>query len=140
MPINVFKKTASKKIKKGSISLETNTYDFPKLYFFRLLVLSKWWTEINRKKIEFIYRYILSIKSKNGPPTDDELIEFTGWASLNYIASVVEKMGFLKRQGNFFCSTEIMFIVQATLAKSYYNYKTIKVFLVLIFFWLICKL
>ena len=128
MPIYLFKKTASKKIKKGSISLETNTYD---------LVLSKWWTEINRKKIEFIYRYILSIKSKNGPPTDDELIEFTGWASLNYIASVVEKMGFLKRQGNFFCSTEIMFIVQATLVKSYYyNYKTIKSIFskVLIFF------
>ena len=128
MPIYLFKKTASKKIKKGSISLETNTYD---------LMLSKWWTEINRKKIEFIYRYILSIKSKNGPPTDDELIEFTGWASLNYIASVVEKMGFLKRQGNFFCSTEIMFIVQATLVKSYYyNYKTIKSIFskVLIFF------
>ena len=128
MPIYLFKKTASKKIKEGSISLETNTYD---------LVLSKWWTEINRKKIEFIYRYILSIKSKNGPPTDDELIEFTGWASLNYIASVVEKMGFLKRQGNFFCSTEIMFIVQATLVKSYYyNYKTIKSIFskVLIFF------
>ena len=128
MPIYLFKKTASKKIKKGSISLETNTYD---------LMLSKWWTEINRKKIEFIYRYIRSIKSKNGPPTDDELIEFTGWASLNYIASVVEKMGFLKRQGNFFCSTEIMFIVQATLVKSYYyNYKTIKSIFskVLIFF------
>ena len=128
MPIYLFKKTASKKIKKGSISLETNTYD---------LMLSKWWTEINRKKIEFIYRYILSLKSKNGPPTDDELIEFTGWASLNYIASVVEKMGFLKRQGNFFCSTEIMFIVQATLVKSYYyNYKTIKSIFskVLIFF------
>ena len=128
MPIYLFKKTASKKIKKGSISLETNTYD---------LMLSKWWTEINRKKIEFIHKYILSIKSKNGPPTDDELIEFTGWASLNYIASVVEKMGFLKRQGNFFCSTEIMFIVQATLVKSYYyNYKTIKSIFskVLIFF------
>ena len=132
MPIYVFKKLLQKKIKKGSISLETNRYDFPKLYFFRFFVLSKWWTEI-----EFIYRYILSIKSKNGPPTDDELIEFTGWASLNYIASVVEKMWFLKRQGNFFCSTEIMFIVQATLVKSYYyNYKTIKSILskVLIFF------
>ena len=69
--------------------------------------------EENRIHIQ-IYS-MLSIKSKNGPPTDDELIEFTGWASLNYIASVVEKMGFLKRQGNFFCSTEIMFIVQATL-------------------------
>ena len=90
--------------------------------------------EKNRIHIQI---YILSIKSKNGPPTDDELIEFTGWASLNYIASVVEKMGFLKRQGNFFCSTEIMFIVQATLVKSYYyNYKTIKSIFskVLIFF------
>ena len=79
--------------------------------------------EKNRIHIQI---YILSIKSKkNGPPTDDELIEFTGWASLNYIASVVEKMGFLKRQGNFFCSTEIMFIVQATLDLNH-TIKTIK--------------
>ena len=116
MPIYLYKKLLQKNQKRFYFLGDRDTYDFPKLSIFRILVvLSKWWTEINRKKIEFIYRYILSIKSKNGPPTDDELIEFTGWASLNYIASVVEKMGFLKRQGNFFCSTEIMFIVQATL-------------------------